>query len=355
MDDGASVAAREAAIPASYKAQLDAQNLYPLWTAPVRKEIKENGGMVRRAKANLWDFAKSRELLLQSADIVSIKDAERRVLVLLNPGFDVQKALSTTPSAIIGMQMIMPGEWAPKHRHTAGAARFIVEGEGAYTAVEGEKLPMRAGDLVLTPPHLMHEHGHNGAGPMIWLDILDLQVAVSLDAMYHVDGERTETLSNTPDATENKYSCAGVVPYRPPNVAAPRYPVLIYRWEKVKPALVATAEVSARDEPVHLMYVNPDGGQSALETFCFSARMLRPGEEITTKLTSPSKVLHAIEGEGQTEIEGQTFDWKQGDVMSVPTFTAMKIRNRSSTKPAFLFQVDDGPTHFKLGYYEERG
>lgn len=349
-----SVAELKAAIPASYKEALDRQNLYPLWTAPVRNEVRTGAGVVRRAQANHWNYAKARELLLQSADVVSIAQAERRVLILLNPGYDPQKAFSTTPSTIIGLQLIMPGEWAPNHRHTAAAARFIVEGDGAYTAVDGEKLPMRPGDLVLTPPHHFHEHGHDGSGPMIWLDLLDLQVSVSLDTMYHVDGERTPRFANIPDVTETKYSVAGVVPYRGPNVAPSRYPIMIYRWEKVRPALVATGEVSAKDEPVHLMYVNPESGQSALETLCFSARLIRPGEEVVTTLTSASKVLHVIEGEGQVEIEGETFNCETGDVVAVPTFTSMRLVNPSKSKPLFLFQSDDSPLQHKLGYYEER-
>lgn len=349
-----SVAELQAAIPPAYKAALDRQNLYPLWTAPVRNEVRSGPGVVRRAKANHWNYRAARELLLQSADVVSIEQAERRVLILLNPGYDPQKAFSTTPSTIIGMQLIMPGEWAPNHRHTAAAARFIVEGDGAFTAVNGEKLPMRPGDLVLTPSHYFHEHGHDGNGPMIWLDLLDLQVSVGLDTMYHVDGERTERFGNAPDVSETKYSVAGVVPYRSPQKAPSRYPIMIYRWEKVRPALIATAEHAAKDEPVHLMYVNPESGASALESLCFSARMLRPGEEVVTPMTSASKVLHVIEGEGQLEIEGETFDWQTGDVMAVPTFTSMRIVNRSSTKPAFVFQSDDGPLQHKLGYYEER-
>jgi gentisate 1,2-dioxygenase len=342
-------------IPESYKAELDQNHLHPLWTAPVRARVKEAGhGPARRAKANLWQYAPARELLLQTADIVSIEEAERRVLILLNPGYDAKQVFSTTPSMIIGLQLIMPGEWAPNHRHTAAAARFIVEGDGAYTAVNGEKLAMRAGDLVLTPPHYFHEHGHDGTGPMIWLDILDLQVAVGLDTMYHVDGERTPSFRNIPDATETKYRCSGVVPYRGPFAPAPRYPVLIYRWTKVREALLATAEASGPAEPVHLMYVNPETGQSALETLSFSSRMLRPGEQLTTTFTSASKVLHVIEGEGEAEIEGQTFAWKKGDVIAVPTFTAFTLRNGSNKAPAFLFQADDSPLQHKLGYYEER-
>ena len=88
-----------------------------------------------------------------------------------------------------GMQLLLPGEWAPAHRHTPNAVRMIVEGEGAYTTVDGEKCPMSRGDLILTPTGLWHEHGHDGDEPVIWLDVLDLPLVYYMEASYHVNGE----------------------------------------------------------------------------------------------------------------------------------------------------------------------
>jgi gentisate 1,2-dioxygenase len=339
------------AIPEAYKAELDKLSLRPLWTLPVKGEATA-GPPLRRAKPAHWPYRRTRELLLRAGDVVSIEDADRRVLMYINPGFSGPAAISTTATIFVGMQLILPGEYAPKHRHTAGAARFIVEGEGAYTAVNGEKLPMAAGDLVLTPPQHMHEHGHDGNAPMIWMDIVDHPVAVPFDVFYQRSGAKS-ALGNAPDASETKYSCAGLIPYRAPGKAPAHYPLMRYRWAKVRAALDATAEIAARDEPVHFMYVNPETGASALETYGFSARLLRPGEEISPAKRSASGVVFVIDGEGESDVDGQSFHWERCDVVAIPTFAALRHRNRSASRGAYLLEIDDAPLQHKLGYYEE--
>lgn len=68
----------------------------------------------------------------------------------------------------------MPNETAPAHRHTAFAMRYIIEGNGGFTAVHGRRIRMQKGDVILTPTWNYHDHGKDGSGPMIWLDGLDL-------------------------------------------------------------------------------------------------------------------------------------------------------------------------------------
>src|SRR6201747_1779790 len=113
--------------------------------------------------------------MLQAGNLITAKEAERRVLVLENPGLAGQYRI--THSLFAGLQLIMPGEVAPAHRHTPSALRFIVEGEGAYTAVAGEKLPMKPGDFVVTPAWSWHDHGNHGTAPVVWLDGLDTPFA----------------------------------------------------------------------------------------------------------------------------------------------------------------------------------
>ncbi|MYD78070.1 MAG: cupin domain-containing protein, partial [Gammaproteobacteria bacterium] len=143
-------------------------SLAPLWTVlsslitPVP---------VSRCQPAHWDYKKVRPLILESGSLITAKQAERRVLILENPGMPGESKI--TDSLYAGLQLILPGEVAPAHRHSQSALRFIVEGSGAYTAVDGEKTIMEEGDFVITPSWTWHDHGNDSTEPMVWLDGLD--------------------------------------------------------------------------------------------------------------------------------------------------------------------------------------
>jgi gentisate 1,2-dioxygenase len=65
-----------------------------------------------------------------------------------------------------GLQRVLPGEVAPAHRHTQSALRWVVDGEGAYTAVDGERVTMAPGDFIITPMLTWHDHGNPGDQPV---------------------------------------------------------------------------------------------------------------------------------------------------------------------------------------------
>lgn len=146
------------------------ENVEPLWTVmssmvpPVPKP---------KAVANIWKYGSLRPLLEETGRLIPAEESERRVLMLINPAL---KAPQTTDTVYAGLQYINPGEVAPAHRHSAFALWFIIEGSGGFTAVEGSKLYMERGDVILTPRWQWHDHGNDGSGPMIWLDILDLPI-----------------------------------------------------------------------------------------------------------------------------------------------------------------------------------
>jgi gentisate 1,2-dioxygenase len=158
-------------LPADYIDSLTAHNLVPLW--PSLRKALPHAAPLRRTQPVVWHYADVRPRLLEAGELTPIEKAERRVLVLANPGLGLEN-MQATPSIYIGLQLVLPREIAPNHRHTPSAVRFVVEGEGAFTIVDGEKLPMERGDLILTPALLWHEHRHEGSVPVIWLDALDL-------------------------------------------------------------------------------------------------------------------------------------------------------------------------------------
>jgi len=336
-------------LPQAYRDSLSATNLVPLW--PALRSFLPYGKPTRNCKPVQWKYQDVRPLLMEAGDLTPIEKAERRVLILANPHLDPATARAT-PTIYLGLQLIKPGETAPNHKHSPSAIRFVVEGEGGFTMVEGERLPMEKGDLILTPPGLWHEHGHTGNGPVVWLDALDLPLVYSLEASYCIEGQ-PQARSNAADASQTRYRRSGLLPYGVLDQPSGRYPLKRYPWKEVRAALLDIASQADADQAVHLAYVNPETGQECLPTLGFSAIALRPGESLSPRRRSASAIFHVIEGEGEALVDGVEFSWSESDTIASPTHAEITLRNRSTSKPAFLFQVDDAPLHRKLGFYEE--
>jgi gentisate 1,2-dioxygenase len=252
----------------------------------------------------------------------------------------------------LGMQLLMPGEWAPSHRHTPNAVRMIVEGEGAYTTVDGEKCPMSRGDLILTPTGLWHEHGHDGTDPVIWLDVLDLPLVYYMEASYHVNGDRQTIRAGQ---SQQQYAHGGVAPTKVFERSKKAYPMLRYAWTDAKAAL----EGMAADEPdldtVQVTYINPETGADAENILGFYALMLRPGQSLRLPARSPAQVFHVIEGKVQAQIVDQTFKLVEADTCCAPGYEAVTLTNMQADQASFVFIADESPLHRKLGVYENRG
>lgn len=335
-------------LPLEYRKGLTARNLVPLW--PNLRAALPHNIPTRRTKPIVWHYADIRPQLLEAGRLTPIEKAERRVLVLANPGLGLDN-MQATPSIYIGMQLILPGESAPSHKHTPTAVRFVVEGEGGFTIVEGEKCPMEPGDLILTPSGLWHEHGHSGTGPVIWMDALDLPLVYSLEASYCIEGE-PQQVRNEPDSSQTKFRRSGLLPYT--TVTRPRasYPLVRFPWREVKEALGSLATITPRGEAVRLAYVNPETGAECMPILGFSAIELRPGETLRLPRHSASSVINIVDGSGTAEVDGLTLSFDQYDTLAVPTHAEVRLENASATKPAHLFVVDDGPMQRKLGFYE---
>jgi gentisate 1,2-dioxygenase len=335
-------------LPAEYLQGLRAQNTLPLW--PSLRAVLPYGRPTRSTQPTHWRFRDIRPQLLRAGELTPIEKAERRVLVLCNPGLGLE-SMKATATIYVGLQLILPGETAPNHRHTPSAVRFVVEGQGGFTLVDGEKLPMGRGDLILTPPGLWHEHGHDGEGPVIWLDALDLPLVYGIEASYAIEG-RPQAVDKPLDWGGARFRSGGVVPYR--SLDAPRqpYPMLRFPWRDVQRALGELASVTPRDEAVQLAYVNPETGRECLAALGFSALQLRPGEELRLPRRSASAVLHVVEGAGTAVVDGATHRFEIADTLAVPTHAEVLLANASSASSAYLFVVDDAPLQRKLGIYE---
>lgn len=332
-------------LPQDYREAMSAAGVAPLW--PMMRNLLPHGAPKPATQPGHWAYRAVRPLLLRAGELTPVEKAERRVLVLSDPGRGVG-AMQATGSIYVGLQLLLPGETAPAHRHTPSAARIIVEGRGGYTVVDGEKLPMEEGDLVLTPGGDWHDHGHEGEGPVVWLDALDIPVFVAFEGAYAEEAP-LQSPRNRPDASLVEYRAAGLVPARGPATSTRRYPMMRFPWDRTEAALRALK--SYGDGPAEIDHVNPETGEDVLPTMGFTAMMLSAGETLSPPIRSASSVFHVIRGRGRSRIGGQTVEWGPKDTFSAPVFAAI---DHEAEEESFLIRVHDRPIQDKLGYYEER-
>jgi gentisate 1,2-dioxygenase len=317
------VASATVAALGGYCASLRAAGLDAPWSQP--------GPLIRpkasAVQARLWRWADVEPLVRQSAQFVTPdRGAERRILRLDNPGVPERTATHTISVAV---QYLLPGEVAPAHRHSPNAIRFMLQGEGAYTTVEGIKYVMRPGDLVLTPSMTWHDHGNEGTTPVMWIDGLDSPVVRYL-----------ENLLMEPYPAERQPLTRG---------GPARH--LHFPWDVSQAALLARAggEVSPFDD-VLVEYVDPASGRSLLPTVGCYLQLLRPGVQTRPHRETSSAVYAVVRGAGATVIDGVRLDWRQGDFFAIPPRAAHAHAN-DHEEPAILFSFQDVPLLQGLGQY----
>ena len=335
-------------LPADYRAALTGAGVSPLW--PYLRNLLPPDRPAPVTQSCHWSYAHVRPLLLKAGELTPVEKAERRVLVLSDPGRG-PAAMQATATIYAGLQLLLPGEVAPNHRHIPSAARIVVEGDGAYTVVNGEKLPMEPGDVILTPNKEWHDHRHVGNNPVVWLDVLDLPLFVSLEAAYSEGAKAVQVERQRPDASQVEYRVAGLVPARSDGELRRRFPLLRFPWSQTEQALRDIARYAGR-EIIAVDLVNPETGDDPLPTIGFTALMLPASHQIRPVVRSSSAVIHIIKGSGQSVLNGVTFKWQEKDSFSVPGFA--KIEHRADEEPAFLIEAHDRPLQRRLGFYEER-
>lgn len=335
-------------LPQDYRDDLTKLNLVPLW--PSLRAALPAGIPTRNTKPIHWPYATLRPVLMKAGELTPMEKAERRVLVLANPGHGLEN-MKVSPAMYLGMQLLLPGECAPSHRHTPNAVRMVVEGDGAYTIVDGEKCPMSRGDLILTPTGLWHEHQHQGDQPVVWLDVLDLPIIYYAETSYGIEGRSQEVKTGRGD---QMYAHGGLLPTPAFERSVKAYPMLRYPWVQARAALVALAEDQPSLESVQITYVNPETGKDVQNNLGFYALMLRPNQTLSLPVRSSACVFHVIEGNVDAVIEQSTFTLAEADTCCAPGYTGVTLRNRLVDQPSFVFLADESPFHRKLGVFEQR-
>lgn len=302
----------------------------------------------------LWRYAELREHVLRSVALVSPEKAGRRVIYLDNPGRrDVSAAVGWLYS---GLQVMHPGEVASAHAHSSSALRFIMEGRGAYTIVDGHKMTLQANDFVLTPNGTWHEHGVEADGlPCIWQDGLDIPLVNALDAgFYAVHPDLQQAVAHPVDDAVALWGAPGL---RPHDVGwnKPYSPLFKYQWGPTYEALQRYARVAEGSpyDGLLMHYTNPLNGGHVMATIGASMQLLRPGFAGRAHRHTGSFIYQVAKGQGYSIIDGQRFDWKERDIFCVPSWAWHEHGNGSASEDACLFCFSDLPVMEKLGLYRE--
>ena len=326
--------------------RIDPHHMAPLWTRLKALVPKEPApiGVVHH-----WKYDELRPYVLESAEHITAKEAERRVLILENPA--LRGTSQVTNVLYAGLQLIMPGEVAPAHRHTQSALRFILEGHGAYTAVDGEKTTMQPGDFVITPAWTWHHHGNESAEPMVWLDGLDIPLAMQLGSTFREDHRADEAPVTRPEGDALARYGSGLLPVTP-RAASLNSPVFNYPYARTREALQALARAGAPDAHCgHLMrYVNPNDGGWAMPTMATMIRLVPRGFATKRYRATDSAVFVAVEGRGTVRAGDQAFDVSPRDVFVVPGWIPYAFE---AADDLVLFSFSDRVIHEKLGFFRE--
>lgn len=330
-------------------AEMQPRSLFPLW------EVL--GALVTptprsAARVHRWTYADARDYLLRAGDLISAAQAERRVLIMENPG--LAGSSSVTPSLYAGLQLILPGEVAPCHRHAPCALRFVMEGEGAFTAVDGEKAVMHPFDLVLTPGWQWHDHGNTSDRPMIWLDGLDIPTVLHFDASFaeHLPADaHPETVP--PGDTLLRYG-RNMRPMRGTTTDRRQggQPLFHYPYAEWRESLHGVARSEAPDPHLGyaLEFINPADGGAVMPTISAHVRLLPAGFAARPRASTDGTVFVVVEGRGAALVEGREIPLEERDVLVVPSWREIVLR---ADNDLVLFGYSDRVAQEKLGLYRE--
>ncbi|MGH8629726.1 MAG: gentisate 1,2-dioxygenase [Burkholderiales bacterium] len=298
----------------------------------------------------LWNYDEVRPWLLDSGSLITAREAVRRVLVLENPGLPGQSSITHTLYA--GWQLILPGEVAPSHRHSQTALRLIVEGEGAYTAVDGERVTMRRGDFIITPSWTWHDHGNPAKEPVVWLDGLDIPLVRFLDAGFSEDypQEEQEVVRSEGDARLRYGNNLLPIEYRLQGASSP---VFAYPYRLSRQSLEQLARTD-KPHPAHgykMEFINPASGGPAMPTMGAYLQLLPRGFRGRPCRSTDGTVFSVIDGGGSVSVDGRTFAFSERDVFVVPSWQACTL---AAEHDSVLFSFSDRPVQKALGLWREQ-
>jgi gentisate 1,2-dioxygenase len=329
-----------------YYDRLDKENATALWDVIGDVLIPEPQPSCMPA---MWSYELLRPLLMEAADLISAQEAERRVLLLENPGLRGGSRISQT--LFVGLQLVMPNEIAGSHRHIASAFRLVLEGSGGYTAVDGEKTTMHPGDFILTPSWTFHDHGNPGNEPVVWMDGLDVPMVHFFDSMFaeRIPGPPPSPTRNEGDAAARYGTNLLPLDYKPDRLTGPMFN---YPYSRSREAL----EELYRNGPVHrchgvkMQYANPATGGYPIPTLGAFLQLLPVGFSGGLYRSTDETVYCVTDGRGRSRVGDKTFDWKKNDIFVVPSWCPVA---HESEGEAVLFSFSNRAAQKALGFWRE--
>lgn len=332
--------------------EIESKWLHALWSSPQRGERPTDP--VAPYRPAHWRWADIERFMERAGELVRPgPDAQRRVLTLSNP--DVKPGHSATHTLTGAVQMVLPGEIAPSHRHTNAAIRFIIRGEGAVTIVDGEPVPMSPGDLVLTPGWCYHGHISRAEGPVLWMDSLDgpLTVEKLRIARYEQYPDELQPATRPIGDSISRFGGGHLRPVWQRHTSRIS-PQMVYPWDRTEKALRDLARIDASPfDDVAFEYTNPTTGGPVLPTIGCWIQMLRPGVHTRAHRHCSSSVYHVVRGRGYTVVDGVQIDWEEGDFFALPPWCWHEHANGSVSEEAILFSTTDMPVMESLCLFEE--
>jgi len=331
--------------------RLATRNLAPLWEVFAALFPPQPAPQTQPV---LWRYDEVRPLLFEGGQLLTPREAERRVLVLENPGLKGRHL--ATDALYAGLQLIMPGEFARAHRHTAAALRFIVEGENTYTAVAGERCYMRPGDFIVTPSWTWHEHRNESGEPTIWLDVLDVPLIRFLGAGFSEHYPEPQYPASVPPGDSHLRYGRNLFPVGFARGTGAS-PVFSYPFDYAYEALEHLREHSEWDacHGLKMEYIDPTTGGPAIPTLSTFLQLLPKGFATAPYRATPSCIVAVVRGSGRVTVGrgavAATFDYGPKDLLAVPSWQHVAF---SATEESVLFSASDEAVHRKLGVWREQ-
>jgi gentisate 1,2-dioxygenase len=293
-----------------------------------------------------------RDYMMEAGRLISAKEAERRVLILENPGLRGQSRVTT--SLFAGIQMVVPGDIAPAHRHSQSALRFVLEGTGATTSVDGERTTMSPGDFVITPAMTWHDHANASSEPMFWLDGLDIPMVQFFDASFAEGSNADQQKITKPVGDSFARYGHNLLPVDEQRKSKTS-PIFNYPYSYTREAL-EQAKARSEWDPCHglkLKFSNPQTGDFAIPTIGTFIQLLPKTFSTARYRSTDATVFAAIEGKGRTQIGDKTFEWGPRDLFVVPSWHWVSHEAKADS---VLFSFSDRPVQQKLDLFrEDRG
>lgn len=335
----------------AYRRIAEEAHLAPLWTFfkawfPSEPHVD--------AVPYLWHYDSLRPLLMDSARVISAQDAERRVLALENPGLPGQRLV--TDALYAGLQVLMPGEFAPTHRHSAAALRFIIESNQSYTAVAGERAYMQPGDFIVTPSWAWHEHRNEGVAPTVWLDVLDVPLIRMLGAGFSERYRDAEFPTLAPPGDSRYRYGRNLLPagYRRAGAASP---VFSYPYSHSRDVLEHLKQSTEWDSHhgLKMEYIDPTTGGPAIPTISTFLQLVPHGFTTRPYRSTSSAIFTVVEGSGEITIGADNaahrFRYGPRDLWAVPSWQPLSI---VADEESIVFSASDEAVQRKLGLWREQ-